>query len=127
MISESEARKAYGSNIEVIRKGDKRWTSDNHLAGRQGENYGMNPTSKMEQGIAIARRNHRIEPAGDPNELPVGTRDFTGDGRDLFEWVVMDVRDMKRRTYAHIDQDENNKDARVHVWRLRATHKNGAL
>jgi hypothetical protein len=127
VISESEALKAYGRNIDVVRKGDSRWTSDNHLDGRQGESYGVNPTSKMEQGMMVARRHERIAPESDPNSLDVGTKDFTGDGRDLYEWVVADVRDIKRRAYAHIDPDDRNKDARMHVWRLRATHRNGAL
>lgn len=122
MISEQEAHKHYDRNTRVIRKGEPGWTSDNHLAGREGESYGLNPTSRMEQGIA-RRASRAIVPEQDPNDLEPGTRTVTGNGRDAFHWVVVEQRDVKRRSYAAADGQES--DAMQRVWKLRFTERNG--
>ena len=92
MIHESQVAKVYGRNHDhIIRKGDKRWTSDNHQSGRMGESYGMNPLSKMNKGILARQRQEMpLELLPDPAVTDLGTNIDVPDGADLLRYVVVE-------------------------------------
>lgn len=81
MIPEKDAHKVYGRHTEVVRRGDKGWTSDRNHAQEaklkslgateskahqklQSQRYHLNPTSLMTHNMAMQAR------AEIPDDLP---------------------------------------------------------
>lgn len=123
VISKRQAEKVYPRNTEVIRRGDSRWTSDNHQEGRLGERYGLNPTSLMEQKILQHRSDEldeRLLPSvsdyepGDLVEVPLNDRDL----------VAMRLVEVSERT---VGGDGDEYDRVRKYWKRAYIARNAAL
>jgi hypothetical protein len=105
MISESDAKRLYPRNTEVIRKGDRRWKSD---AGRELE---MAATVPGLESDILTRSTHRPHADEAPQgllpglgQVALGSLHAVQRGRDLI-WY----------------------EARAGGWHKRFTERNGAL
>lgn len=105
-IHESQIKREYGSNVQVIRKGDRAWRNPDRVSPysteRSGERGYLNPLSKMDQKLlqhSDPYLPYLEDVLGSLSQAKVDAMDeiSVSDGRDVVRYV-RDGAGWKRRS-----------------------------